>query len=550
MQSPLVRLHLVQRLRALAPVSALWALFAFALSSSGCSLDQCQQMKSNGSAFAGVLCGGSGDDAPEAADGGPTACSDISQVMPQFFELLDAGQLTGIQEAVQQIGQPTCADEPPPAACNSDTVCPIGVCDPTTNHCPCQNAYSPLGDLLESTFHALAIISNPSNPGEPGAVPPSKCVDAAAAEALPPGQRNTLCEIRRTLDFLVNQDGGDKLFNDPNVNAVLVALLNYIQGDYTPPAGTTATPHYDLFTTFGLMAQNPGVCDPQITYDLLDKALVYLTPTVGTRFIGDANALLNDPTTVGLLAELGGGAGTDPAARRQAVVTILLDLLPSIENAPDGATAMSPIENLLVNVLHLYAADSTYPAAFQNEVRTLLVDLGCADPQNTGTCSVPDDPVMGAGLLGPLPSGAGIFPDITTASQQSGLLWCLSNANVDPTGNLIGALYDLITLQSTAAGGAINLGTLLGAVQELLALDPTGQTNRSLQIIVEGIASDPTVVEALRELLAQALTPAVGQELIPPLSAIIQHQVVGEILSLLQDILYSCNPPPASSSGN
>ena len=127
-----------------------------------------------------------------------------------------------------------------------------------------MNVYSPLGDLLELTFQGLAAVSNPSQPAEPGSVAPSKCVDAVDAEALPASERNPLCEIRRTLDFLVNQNGGAKLFNDPAVTSVLVSLLNYIQGN--PSANPVVPPHYDLFTTFGLMAQNPGVCDPTTTY--------------------------------------------------------------------------------------------------------------------------------------------------------------------------------------------------------------------------------------------------------------------------------------------
>ena len=218
--------------------------------------------------------------------------------------------------------------------------------------------------------------------------------------------------------------------------------------------------------------------------------------------IGDINALVNDPTTVGLLTELGGGAGTDPVARRQAVVTILLALLPSIEVAPAAADsvdangtkhpgALSAIENVrvLVNVLlNLYAANSTYSANFQNEVRAVFSDLGCADPNNTGTCSVPDDPIMGSGLLGP---DAGIYPDITTPSQSSGLLWVFSAASTRPE-TWSGALYDLITLSSANTNG-INLGTLLGARAARMCsqLDPTGQVNRTLQFIVESIDSEP-----------------------------------------------------------
>jgi hypothetical protein len=513
-----------------------------------CSQQSCSDMKSSGSFFS-FFCGGEGDLAPEAIDGGPNACSDIKQVMPEFFALLEANQLSGIKQAVENIGAPSCADPLNQRHCTEDTVCTLGYCDTTSNLCPCQHFYNPLGDLLETTFTGIAAIASPSKPAEPGAISPSKCVDAAAAQQLylsNPSSLNPLCEVRRTLDFLVNQNGGAKLFKDPAITAVLVALLNYIQGNYTPPSGQTATPHYDLFTTFGLIAQDSAACSPANTYDLLDKALIYLTPVRGTRLANDLTALLNDPTTVHLLSSLG-GTSSDPAARRAAVVTLLIHLLPSIQAARDGAAALSPIQTILVSpLLNLYGPGSSYSQQFQNEVRTVLIDLGCAQdptPNHAGDCIAPNDPVMGSGLLG---TDAGLFPDI--ADPQMGLLHCLNDA--DPMGNLLGALYDLITLQSTAAGGSINLATLLGALQELLALDPTGQTNRTLRLVIEGIAADPTAVDALSQLLAKTLTPTVGAELIPPLSQLIQHQVVGEILGLLQDILYSCSPPSNGDAGS
>ncbi len=491
-------------------------------------------MEANGSAFASIFCGAEGEAAPQATDGGPNACSDVTQVMPEFFALLDGGQLAGIQEAVTQIGQPTCADTVSSRHCTADTVCAIGVCDTSTSLCPCQHEYSPLGDLLETLFTGLAAVSNPSAPPEPGAVAPSKCVDAITASALPASQRNSLCELRRTLDFLLNQNGGNQLLNNPQVTSVLVALLNYVQGNYAASSTDPhPAPHYDLFTTFGLMAQNPGVCDPAVTYDLLDKLLAYLTPPRANKLIGDLNAVLSDSTTESLLLALGGNV-SDPAGRRKAVVTLLLTFLPGIQAATSGADALSSIDNLLVSLVY---RSTSFSDSFKAEVRTLLVDLGCADPNGVGTCSVPNDSVMGGGVLGP---DAGIFIDITNASQQTGLLWCLSF--VDPKGNLVGALYDLVSL-STSGGSGINLNTLLGAVQQIVSLDTTGQGVRTLRMVIQALAADANATEALRQLLAQALTPQVGQELIPPLASLVQHQVLGEILGLLQDLLYSCSPP-------
>ena len=101
-----------------------------------------RDMQSSGSIFTGVFCGGEGNSAPEAADGGPNACSDIKQVMPEFFLLLEENQLTGIQQAVEQIGQPVCADEIQTRGCTEDTVCTLGVT---------------FGDLLEQRHRPLPV---------------------------------------------------------------------------------------------------------------------------------------------------------------------------------------------------------------------------------------------------------------------------------------------------------------------------------------------------------------------------------------------------------
>ena len=97
-----------------------------------------------------------------------------------------------------------------------------------------------------------------------------------AAQGVPPAQRNRLCELRRALDVLLS-NGGRGLLSDPRLKQVALSFLRYIEGT-TPAARGTA--HYDLFTTFGRMAQNPGICPTASLYVLLDRSLAHLTPQV------------------------------------------------------------------------------------------------------------------------------------------------------------------------------------------------------------------------------------------------------------------------------
>jgi len=115
---------------------------------------------------------------------------------------------------------------------------------------------------------------------------------------------------------------------------------------------------------------------------------------------------------------------------------------------------------------------------------------------------------------------------------------------------LIGALYDILSLPE--AQGGVDLSTLVGALKSLTTLDQTGQTGRTLRLIVQGIEGSPDpndpheARDAVASLAASALTADEGQKLLPALGVLIDKQVVGEFVSLLHDLLYTCSPPPAA----
>ena len=109
-------------------------------------------------------------------------------------------------------------------------------------------------------------------------------------------------------------------------------------------------------------------------------------------------------------------------------------------------------------------------------------------------------------------------------------------------------LYDI--LSKPEAQGGVDLATLVGALKTLTTLDQTGQTGRTLRLIVQGIEQPDadgnySARDAVSGLMADALTAEEGQKLVPALSVLIEKQVVTELFSLLQDLLYTCKPPPA-----
>ena len=499
---------------------ALTCVLAATAAATGCSPSQCKDMKGSGSALAGVFCGGSGDDAAEPTVQ-PAVCREPRQVMPVFFSLLDdqTKPLAGLRAAVASLGASTCLDPITSRRCtvgDSDHPCEFGNCAPDPANasqglCPCVNGTNPLGDLLVVTFRGLAAIADPKKLAEPGAVAPGRCAPPALVGNLTDSTRNELCEFRRTLDFLLSQNGGAKLFNDPTVKATLLALLDYVQG-----VGY-ATAHYDLFSTLGKMAANPGICEPATAYDVLDKAFLYLTPARASKLVGDLQALLADPQTKVLLGNISTGGS---ATGRASVLTIAKSLLPGLIAAKDGEDALSAIDNLAQQLVY---SSANYSTAFKNEVKAVLGDI------HAMLCG-------GKAVCGGLDTG--IFPDVQL------LLRCLSSPDVDPDASLVGALYDLLSLKPLAAGvPGVDLPTLLGAVKAVIDLDLSGQVVRLLRFVIISLEGNEQATEAVRGLLAEALTPEVGKNLVPALSVLVQKEVVGEVLALLQDILYTCKPP-------
>ena len=508
-------------------------LLALAAASASCSSSQCRDMKGSGSAFASLVCGGEGD-VPEEPPAPARACKDARKVMPEFFKLIDdpARPLGTLRIAVAEIGAPICQDPIDQRRCTpGNEGCELGDCvadrsSPSGGLCPCKNADSPLGDLLVVLFKGLSSVADPKKPAEPGAVPPGRCAPPALVSALTDATRNELCEVRRTLDFLLAQNGGGKLFNDPNVVKSLTAFLDYVQGKGYSGA------HYDLFTTLGkasLLGQPGAICDACNTYALLDLALGYLTPPTASALVGHIKDLLADPTMIQFLNTVSSPNGGS-ATGRAAIITIAKTLMPGLIAAKSPTDALQQIDDLASKLVLAPAAN--YPQTFKNHVKAVLDEVHALLNYCRPGCG------QGAACTAACAADKPLFPDVQR------LLLCLNSPAVDPDGTLVGALYDLLSLKPLQPGvPGVDLPTLLGAIQAIVDLDQSGQTVRLLRYVITSIGSDEVATEAVRALLAEAMTPEVGKNLVPALSVLVQHQVLGEVLALLQDILYSCSPP-------
>ena len=482
-----------------------------------CSTQQCKDMKGSGSPFASLLCGGEGTPAPEPTPNLPSACQPRA-VMPQFFALIDNSDpsLAGLRSAVGDLGAPICLDTGN-RTCTADTACAIGSCDLTTHLCPCQTSYSPLGDVLGLTLRGLnTIADDKAEPGAP-ATPKPGCLDAAAAANLPADQRNRMCELRRTLDVLLNQNGGNAILNDPDVKKVLLSMLDYVQGK------TDSVTHYDLLTPLGRMAAaDTASCDPAALWQLLDDMFGYLTPQTAATTLGAMQLLLADPQTKSLLGALGSSSGG--AGGRQGIIDLAHSLSPGIVAADDAAGALQPINNLLQQLVY---SSSSYSDSFKGELQTVMTQTQA--------------------LLAPQ---TGVFPPLQhlLKCMGSATVRCVDPSSCDPhQDELVGALYDLIS-RSEAAGG-IDLSTLVGALKTLTTLDQTGQTGRTIRMVVQAIEgpADPTAPHEARDAVASLakdmLTAEEGQKLMPALEVMINDQVLPEFLSFADDLLYTCKPP-------
>ena len=171
-------------------------------------------MRKSGSAFASLLCGGEGIDAPVPVVPPLSACQP-REVMPVFFSLIDHQDpsLGGLHDALADLGRPVCLDRGD-RACTSDDQCAVGRCE--SGLCHCQTSHSPLTDVIGVSLRAMVAIAK-KDPVEDAGLPAPGCLTTAQAAALAPEKRNRICELRRMLDVLLTTTAGASIVNDANV---------------------------------------------------------------------------------------------------------------------------------------------------------------------------------------------------------------------------------------------------------------------------------------------------------------------------------------------
>jgi hypothetical protein len=372
--------------------------------------------------------------------------------------------------------------------------------------------------VLGITLRAMAAIAK--DPVEAAGLPAPGCLTPAQAKDLPADKRSRICELRRMLDILLANNGGSNLINDANIRKVLISLLDYVQGK------TDGTSHYDLLTPIGRMAgSHTASCDPAALWTLLDNLLGYLDPAKASTQLGGLQILLADPYTKQFLASFAGKPG---AQARDSIIVLAYALSPAISNASSGQAALDQVKSQLLDPF-IYNSSSA-PQQFKDEVKAVMANTSALLADSTG-----------------------IFPPLkkVVACIGSPEVRCPDAAScTDHRNELVGALYDVISLPE--AQGGVDLATLVGALKTLTTLDQTGQTGRTLRLVVQGIEGSPDpndaheARDAVASLASSSLTAQEGQKLVPAISVLIEKKVVGEFLSLLHDLLYSCSLPPTS----
>src|SRR6185503_2059542 len=151
-----------------------------------CSDAQCRSMHG---VFAGLVCGGQGDDPPGPDSEPVLACADLSKQAPAFFALLDdpSHPLDPLRATVTDLSAVQCFDKSR-ASCTDDSQCHGLTCD--SGLCACLLPYNALGEVLRAGLRGLsaAAIEPPESSSE-------RCVSIAEAAQL--ATPNHLCELKR-----------------------------------------------------------------------------------------------------------------------------------------------------------------------------------------------------------------------------------------------------------------------------------------------------------------------------------------------------------------
>jgi hypothetical protein len=142
-----------------------------------------------------------------------------------------------------------------------------------------------------------------------------------------------------------------------------------------------------------------------------------------------------------------------------------------------------------------------------------------------------------------------IADDIGAFPALQRIVACAANPAIDTdpdtgaTGEMIGAVYDLVVSPQ-----GVEVSAALGLVQKAVALDQDGQVIRAAHGLVQAMISDEQALDASRAMLAEALCgpaavcngSAFARGLLPAVTLLVQRNALGDLLTLLSDVLDGC----------
>lgn len=412
----------------------------------------------------------------------PSPCKSLSALAPEFFALLDSGQLDGLKRVIE-----LSLSRPPPD-------------DPTGS--------PPVVSLLRGVLRVMEQFAD--DPPEPGGNP-------CAALPPPAGQANRLCVLRRLVD---------KLLLDPHqldgiaaLGPLIETVLGYLDVGI---AGTAPGEHYGVTTAVANLCKHCDAANHAAIFTLIANLLEYLRtplPTAltcggdsytqrGPYFFCAIQTLLVNPDLAGLLQTI----SKDQEQGRIAMLDIIHLAVTKLEAASVDSTYFDGLANVFDTLLYP-AIDNAYPNnglhADVQRLEDVLRDL--LDPAN--------------GLLQPIKlSSACLVPD--------------PNAQTPDETALTGAIYDLAFGSKT-----VQLDTLMGVVKNLLALDPQGQSLGILEDFVKAFAASETNREASADACYALFEQGNAPDVVPSLKVLIGAGVVGQLACAVDQVMYGCQAP-------
>ena len=170
-----------------------------------------------------------------------------------------------------------------------------------------------------------------------------------------------------------------------------------------------------------------------------------------------------------------------------------------------------------------------------DEIQTLVTDVDTFlqnDPAMYGTLQTEVDAIaaLAKDFLNPARPNA-------VAVQLKAVVNCVSV--IDTTGELVGAIYDLLTLPASTGQG-LNLVELVGDIQAVALLDANSVLMSALHAVLNSTLANTGDTEDLRVFLVQFLTVNNASLILPPIATMVNDGVVPEFVTLLDNLLYGC----------